>query len=229
MIKFYHRWSSMAAQQVRLALHYKSVEFISAPLTQDDDALWFDWGAARADLALLIPGHPIQTDALAILAELDTQTSGAPIYQGIIDLEAWQALLTWRDANQNILQRLYAPVLPAFIDIGANETDLAQYKTTVALAYGMSVEALSNDRYDGYKQFAAQSHLTELGSHLAKHKFYLNGRFSACDIVLACDLFPLQLLDGVTLPIDLMYYIKRIEATCGGSLRDGLILTLKRK
>ncbi len=226
MIRLYHRWSSMDAQKVRLALSYKAVEFCSEPLAQDDDALWFDLGTARADLALLIPEQPIQTDAIAILASLDDQVTAVPIHNGLVDTQAWQALLAWRDANKNVLMRLYAPVLPAFIDIGANAADLAQYKAYAGRTYGMSVEALSNDRYDGYNQFAAQSHLFELGTHLAKNKFYLNGSFSACDIVLACDLFPLQLLDGVTFPIDLMYYIKRIETICHISLRDGLISRL---
>lgn len=223
MISLYHRWSSMPAQQVRLALSYKEVEFCSRPLAQDDDEIWFDLGVARADLALTIPGQPVQTDALTILATLDEQTSGKPVHTGLVDPEAWQALLKWRAANKNVLMRLYAPVLPAFIDIGANEADLARYKAQIERIYGMSVEALSNDRYDGFNQFFAQAHLSELGTHLARHKFYLDGVFSACDIVLACDLFPLQLLDGVTFPIDLMYYIKRIETVCHSSLRDGLI------
>ncbi|MHB0990946.1 MAG: glutathione S-transferase family protein [Burkholderiales bacterium] len=223
MIKLYHRWSSMSAQQIRLALSYKEVEFCSQPLAQDDDEIWFDLGVARADLALTIPGQPVQTDALTILTRIDEQTSGNPVHTGLVEPEAWQALLKWRAANQNVLMRLYAPVLPAFIDIGAHDADLARYKAQIGRIYGMSVEALSNDRYDGFNQLYAQSHLAGLGAHLAKHKFYLNGVFSACDIVLACDLFPLQLLDGVTFPIDLMYYIKRIEAMCHSSLRDGLI------
>lgn len=120
-------------------------------------------------------------------------------------------------------ERLYAPVLPAFIDIGADENDMAAYKNAVLHRYGMSVEALSNDRYDGFNQLVAQGHLIQLGRHLAQQRFYLNNTLSACDILIACDLFPLQLLDGVTMPLDLMYYIQRVETACNTSLRAGLI------
>ena len=87
----------------------------------------------------------------------------------------------------------------------------------------MSVEALSNYRYDGFNHLAAQSNLSQLSQHLARNRFYLNNTLSACDIIIACDLFPLQLLDGVTMPLDLMYYIQRVENVCHASLRSGLI------
>ena len=224
MIRLYHRWSSMAAQQIRLALHYKSITFDSIPLAQSDDNIWFELGIARADMALQIPGQPIHTDALTTLRNLDNWLVGTtPIFNSLIDDAAWQALLAWHDSVHHLRERLYAPVLPAFSDIGAHENDMASYKADVLHRYGMSVEALSNDRYDGFIQLAAQSHLNQLGQHLARQRFYLNSTFSACDILIACDLFPLQLLDGVTMPLDLMYYIQRVESACNTSLRAGLI------
>lgn len=223
MIRLYHRWSSMAAQQVRLALNYKGIAHDSIALPQNDDAIWFELGIARADLALQIPGQTILSDAAYILRNLDDLAGGTAIFNGLIDDAAWQALLAWHNHAQALCERLYAPVLPAFSDIGADERDMAAYKNGVLHHFGMSVEALSNDRYDGFAQLAAQSHLNPLAQHLAKHRYYLNGTLSACDIVIACDLFPLQLLDGVTMPLDLMYYIQRVESACNSSLRAGLI------
>lgn len=223
MIRLYHRWSSMAAQQIRLALSYKTIAFDSIALAQNDDDIWFELGVARADVALHIPGQPIHTDAMAILRNLDDWLGGPPLFNGLVDDAAWQALLAWHDSVLHLRDRLYAPVLPAFSDIGGNEHDMAAYKAAVLHRYGMSVEALSNDRYDGFLQLAAQAHLSQLGQHLAKQRFYLNNTLSACDIVIACDLFPLQLLDGVTMPLDLMYYIQRVESACNASLRAGLI------
>lgn len=223
MIKLYHRWSSMAAQQVRLALSYKAITCDCIALPQHDDAIWFELGVARADVALLIPGQPAHTDAISILRNLDDWLDGPPIFNGLVDETAWQALLTWHNSVQHLRERLYAPVLPAFSDIGANEADMAAYKAAALHRYGMSIEALSNDRYDGFLQLAAQSHLSQLGQHLSKQRFYLKQTLSACDILIACDLFPLQLLDGVTMPLDLMYYIQRVESACNTSLRTGLI------
>jgi glutaredoxin 2 len=224
MIKLYHRWSSMPAQQVRLAFAYKGVEVETIALPQTDDNIWFELGHARADLALQIPSHALQTDVMHILTQLDDLVGGTPILNGIVSVDAWQALGAWRDGITHLRNRLYAPVLPAFSDIGGDEADLAHYKAQVQHQYGMSVEALSNDRYDGYQQLASIAHLNALGKHLSQQRFYLKNTLSACDIIIASDLFPLQLLDGVTLPLDLMYYIQRVETACNTSLRTGLIL-----
>ena len=217
----FHFWSSMSAQRVRLALAYKRVTQDVIALHRDDDEIFFNLGIARSELALRLPDGRVYTDSLALMAQLDALLGGTPI---AVDEASWAALLTWRSQVDAVLARLHAPVAPAFADIGADAATLAAYKADIQHRYGMSVEALSNDRYDGYQQFAALSHLPELGRHLSQQRFYLGGTLSACDLVLACDLFPLQLLDGVTVPMDLLYYIERVEKTCGASLRDGFIM-----
>lgn len=224
MVKLYHFWSSMAAQQVRLALAYKGIAHECVAVAQDDDATFFELGIARSPLVLQLDDGSLQTDAAHILENMDSWFGQTPIFDGILDQATWKALLDWRTSVDHVLQRLYAPVLPAFHDIAASEVTLAAYKAGVEQRFGMSVEALSNDRYDGFQQLSGMSRLPELARHLGKNKFYTGGRLSAADLVIACDLFPLQLLDGVTVPMDLMYYIQRIENTCGASLRDGLII-----
>lgn len=224
MVKLYHFWSSMAAQQVRLALAYKGVAHECVAVAQDDDATFFELGVARSPLVLQLEDGSLHTEALHILENVDGWFGLKPIFDGVLDQAAWKALLDWRASVAQVLLRLYAPVLPAFQDVAASESSLAAYKANVERRFGMSVEALSNDRYDGFQQFSEMSRLLELARHLGKHKFYLGGRLSAADLVIACDLFPLQLLDGVTVPMDLMYYIQRVENTCGASLRDGLIM-----
>lgn len=223
-IRLLHFWSSMPAQRVRLALAYKGVEHELVALSRDDDATFFELGIAHAELVLCLADGNLHTDSLAILRQLDTWLGGRPLYDGLVDAAAWQALLAWRQSVDHLLDRLYAPVAPAFADIGADPAIQAAYKAQIEHRYNMSVEALSNDRYDGFSQFATQSRLAELARHLGQQRFYAGGVLTACDLLLACDLFPLQLLDGVTMPLDLMYYIERVEKTCGASLRDGLIM-----
>ncbi|MHB0889074.1 hypothetical protein [Acidithiobacillus sp.] len=38
----------------------------------------------------------------------------------------------------------------------------------------------------------------------------------------AADLHLLRLLDGVTVPLDLLYYFQRVATACGVSLEDGM-------
>lgn len=222
--RLYHSWSSMPAQRVRLALAYKEVDHVVVALCQDDDAQFFEWGLARADLVLSLAEGHLHTDSMEILRHLDGWVGGRQIFDGLVDAAAWTALLQWRQSVEPLLARLYAPVAPAFADIGGDPAIQAAYKAQILQRFGMSVEALSNDRYAGFNQFAARSRLDELARHLGKNRFYVGAKLSACDILLACDLFPLQLLDGVTMPLDLMYYIERIERACHASLREGLIM-----
>jgi glutathione S-transferase len=214
----------MPAQRIRLALAYKKVAHECVALSRQDDAVFFELGVAHSEVVLCLDSGMVATDPLSILEQLDQWVGGEPILAGVLDSAVWQALLDWRQSVDAILARLCAPVLPAFQDVAENEDVHGAYKAEVERRFGMGVEALSNDRYDGFQQLSRMSRLPELARHLAKNRFYHGGRLSAADLVLACDLFPLQLLDGVSVPLELMYYIQRIEGLCGASLRDGLVL-----
>lgn len=221
----YHFWSSPESQRVRLALGYKRVPFEDRPLAYHDDETFFELGIARQVPVLrLDDGRPL-TGSAAILRRLDEHFPDKPVFQGILDENTWRALLDWRDRIDPLLARLYAPVLLAFRDIGADKEAREAYKNDVRQRFGASAEELSNDRYEAYRQLEAYADLKGLARRLARDRFYV-GRPSAADMLLAADLFPLQLLDGVGLPIDLLYYIQRVEEACGVSPRQGLIADL---
>ncbi|MFZ5558294.1 MAG: glutathione S-transferase [Pseudomonadota bacterium] len=222
-IVLHHAWSSMPAQSVRLALAFKGVAHRAEPIGADGDALFFDLGIAVSPLVLRVDGG-VHTDAEEILVNLDRWTGGRPVFDGRVPLETWNVLQAWRARNAALLARLTAPVLPAFVDIGGEEGSLAAYKAEVQRRYGASVEALSNDRYEAYRQLERTGDLKGLARRLARERYFVAAEPTAADCVLACDLFPLQLLDGVTLPIDLMYYIQRVETACRASPREGLLI-----
>ena len=71
MIKLYHRWSSMPAQQIRMALRFKNIAVDEISLPQQDDDIWFTLGRARADFALQLADGALQTDAITTLHQLD--------------------------------------------------------------------------------------------------------------------------------------------------------------
>lgn len=219
ILYFFH--SSAESQRVRLALGFKRLAHEEHPLGYDDDETFFELGVART-VPLLKTGDTLLTDSLRILETLDSLEPERPILTGVVPPEAWRALLDWRASVEALFARLHAPVAPAYADIGASEQTLAQYKAEVAGRFGMSLEELANDRYSAFAQLARASRLPELARHLARERFYL-GWPTAADMLLAADLSPLTLLDGVSLPIDLVYYIERVEAECGVSLRDGLL------
>jgi glutaredoxin 2 len=214
----------MPAQSVRLALAFKGVAHRAEPLGADADAVFFDLGIAVAPLVLQVDGQ-VHTDAEQILMNLDRWCGGRAVFDGRVPLEAWNVLQAWRARNAALLERLIAPVLPAFADVGGDTTSLAAYKAEVRLRFRASVEELSNDRYDAYRQLERTADLKGLAQRLAAERYFVAGAPTAADFTLACDLFPLQLLDGVTLPIDLMYYIQRVETACRASPREGLLLS----
>ncbi len=226
MLTLYHAWASMPAQRIRLALAYKGVPHAAIPLGAFEDELFFEMGVARSDLLLVQDGALIEREPWAALENMDRIAGGPPLFPPALDAAAWTALKAWRTSVEHVLARLTAPVLPAFAGIGDDPASLAACRAEVERRFGMGLEALSNDRYDGFRQFAQRSRLPELARHLAQNRFYIGGVLTAADLVIACDCFPLQLLDGVTLPMDLIYYIARVEDTCHASLRDGLIVQL---
>ncbi|MHB1942094.1 MAG: glutathione S-transferase N-terminal domain-containing protein [Acidiferrobacteraceae bacterium] len=215
-------WSAPEAARVRLALSYKHVPFVQTPLRYDDDETFFELGIARQPFVLKTDDGSLLVDSIAVLERIDQLFPGAPLWEGIVEPMAWQALLDWRRRAAPMLARLYAAVLPGFSDIGGDPGTFETYKREVQNRFGLILEDLVNDRYAGFAQLDRITAFKQLGAHLAERGFYL-GRASSADMLLAADLFPLQLLDGVGLPVDLMYYLERVERTCGCSLRDGLI------
>ncbi|MEJ2685866.1 MAG: glutathione S-transferase N-terminal domain-containing protein [Gammaproteobacteria bacterium] len=223
MTTLYHFWSDAPSQRVRLALGCKGVDYRDVPVAYDDDETFFDLGVARQVPVLQLDDGGLLLDSTDILWRIDSLFSGdPPLAEARVDAAAWRALLDWRKRVDAVLERLYAPVRPAFRNIGADEATLAAYKAEVQHRLGMSVEELANDRYAGYAQLDSLTNLKKLGRHLAERSFYM-GEISIADMVLTADLFPLQALDGIALPIDLMYYLDRVERSCGVSLREGYL------
>jgi glutathione S-transferase len=219
----YYFHSSPRSQRIRLALAYKDVAFEDHPLGWDDDETFYELGVARQVPILQVNGAPLITNSIDMLRGIDSLFPGTrPLVEGRIEEAAWQALLDWRDSCDEVLERLYAPIRPAWREIGAHADMLAAYKREVEHRFGMSLEALANDRYDGFAQFARMSRLPQLARHLAEHRFYM-GEISIADMLLCADIFPIQLHDGVTLPVDLMYYLQRVEDACGVSPGDDLL------
>ena len=222
MTTLYYFHSSPQSQRVRLALAYKGVPFENRPLAWDDDETFFELGIARTVPVLQLDNTRLLTDSTDILQRIDELFSGTPpLVEGRIHEAAWQALLDWRSSCDAILERLYAPVRPAYREIGADAAILAAYKEEVRHRFGMSLEALANDRHDGFARFSRMSRLAQLARHLAANRFYM-GEISIADMLLCADIHPLQLHDGITLPVDLMYYFGRVEACCGVSPGDNL-------
>lgn len=220
-MKLYHFWFEAVSERARLALSFKSLPYELVVPDYDDDETFFELGVARSVPVVSWDDGRLDVGAAGLLEEIDRRYPAPSLFAPLAP-EQWRALGDWRAAVDNILERLYAPIRPAYVGIGDKDGHLASYKASVQARFGASLEDLANDRYAVYGQLESLTHLKDLGAYIAKHRFYA-GEFSAADVLLAADLFPLQLLDGVTLPIDLMYYFERVQEACRVNLRDGLI------
>ncbi|MHB8254090.1 MAG: glutathione S-transferase [Acidiferrobacter sp.] len=220
-MKVYHFWFEAASERARLALSFKSVSYELIVPDYDDDETFFDLGVARLAPVVRWDDGGVHAGGGGLLTEIDRRYPTPSLFAPLT-AEQWQSLCDWRTAADPILERLYAPIRPAYRGIGDSGTHLASYKASVQARFGTSLEDLANDRYAVYAQLDSLTRLKELGAYVAKHGFYA-GTLSAADILLTADLFPLQLLDGVTLPIGLMYYFERVQESCRVNLRDGLI------
>jgi glutathione S-transferase len=215
MATLYYFPHSPQAQRLRLALGAKGVELTLRAVDWFDDETFFDLGIARQSPVLQTADGALHTASVGVLEQIDRLFPTDPaLREGIIDAAAWDALLAWRAKVDAVLERLYAPLAPGFRGIGDNPEALADFKAGVRRRFGMSLEELANDRYDGFTQFARLSRLPELARHLSRERFYL-GRLSIADCLIAADLHPLQMHDGISLPVDMLYYLRRVEEACG--------------
>ena len=214
MTTLYYFTHTPQAQRIRLALGAKRAAVVLRPLDWFDDETFFALGIARRSPVLATDGGDLLSDTAEVLAGIDGLFPGAPaLREGGIDDPAWAALLDWRARVDAVLERLYAPLAPGFRGIGDNPEALVDYKAAVRHRFGMTLEELANDRYDGFAQFSRLSRLPDLARHLARERFYV-GRLTIADCLLAADLYPLQMHDGINLPVDLLYYLRRVEEAC---------------
>ena len=213
MTTLYYFPHTPQAQRLRLALGAKHVPLALRPVDWFDDETFFELGIARQSPVLQTADGTLYTDTTAVLAEIDRLFPEKPaLREGIVDDAAWSALLDWRAKVDAVLERLYAPLAPGFHGIGDNAEAFADFKAGVRHRFGMTLEELANDRYDGFTQFAKLSRLPDLARHLTRERFYL-GQLSIADCMLAADLYPLQMHDGINLPVDMLYYLRRVEET----------------
>lgn len=220
-MKFYHFWFEPASERVRLALGFKGLAHDRIVPDYGDDETFFELGVARAAPVLVGDDGAVLVDPWEILRAVDRHGPSPALFAALGD-DQWRSLVSWRARADGLLERLYAPMRPAYRGIGDRPDHLASYKASVAARFGASLEELANDRYGAYAQLDAGTDFKGLGGFLAKHRFYA-GDFSVADVLLTADLFPLQLLDGLTLPIDIMYYFERVQDACRVDLRCGLV------
>lgn len=220
-MRLYHFWFEPPSERIRLALSVKRVAYDLIVPDPDDDETFFELGVARQAPVLQWDDGLVQTETEGILQEIDRRFPERSLFAPLA-VGQWQSLWEWRAAADHLLERLYAPIRPAYLGIGDSDAHLASYKASVQARFHVSLEDLANDRYGIYGQLDELTHLKPLASYVAQHGFYA-GSFSVADLILTADLFPLQLLDGVTLPIDLMYYFERVQEACDVDLRAGLI------
>jgi glutaredoxin 2 len=202
------------AQRIRLAFGAKRRPLELQPTGWFDDETFFELGIARQPTVLRDDGGRLHTDSVDVLAYIDQLCPETPsLHDGIVDPAAWKALLDWRNGVDAVLERLYAPLAAGFRGMGDDAEALSDFKASVRRRFGMSLEELANDRYDGFAQFSRLSRLPELADHLARERFYI-GRLSIADCLLAADLYPLQMHDGIHFPVDMLYYLQRVEDAC---------------
>lgn len=213
---YYQPWRPEGAR-LRLALAASGCSYETMALPFAAEAVFFELGLGEYPVVLQANSQTetkLYTDSLAVLQAFSALCPESKL--ATVSHADWQGLQAWHSANALLLERLYAPVALAARTF-SEETAREDYKNQIWQRFDQSVEALANDRYEAFQQFARQSQLHALSQHLEKKRFY-NGQCSAADCWLTADLFPLQFLDGISLPIGLRYYWQRVMAFCGCDL-----------
>jgi len=220
MPTLYHYPFCPPAQRVRLALGAKGVEadLVALPYTDLETPIEL---AGRKQLPIYVTdaGEVLQ-DSEAILEHLEAVAPEPPLLAGAIAPADYQALKEWVAQFDSLMDRLRAPVQLGYAGLGDDPDAAAYFRRQVESRHGAQLEELVNARYADYKDFEARAGLRRFARALVKSRFF-SGQLSAADLHLTTEWGPLRWVDGVSPPLDLLYYFERVEEACGVKLASG--------
>lgn len=220
MATLYHYPFCPPAQRVRLALGAKDreVEQVALPYTDLETPVEL---AGRKQVPIYVTDDgEVLLESESILRRIESEALEPPLYEGAVDPEDYEALKAWMGELADVVDRLRAPTQLGYAGLG-DDADAAEYfRRQVEARTGTQIEELVNARYADYRDFEARAGLKRFANVLAKSRFF-SGQLSVADLYIVSEWGFLRWVDGVSPPLDLLYYFERVEDACGVKLASG--------
>ncbi|HKJ88645.1 MAG TPA: glutathione S-transferase N-terminal domain-containing protein [Gammaproteobacteria bacterium] len=220
MPTLYHYPFCPPAQRVRLALGLKEVaaEQVALPYTDLETPIEL---AGRKQVPIYVTDDgEVLLESEAILCRIDREVPEPPLFEGAIEPDDYEALKGWMGGLETLVDRLRGPTQLGYSGLGDDEEAAEYFRRQVEHRNGAQMEELVNARYADYRELEAGAGLKRFGNLLAKSRFF-SGRLSAADLYIVSEWGFLRWVDGVSPPLDLLYYFERVEEACGVKLASG--------
>ncbi|KPV41010.1 hypothetical protein AN478_03480 [Thiohalorhabdus denitrificans] len=220
MATLYHYPFCPPAQRVRLALGLKEIPAEQVALAYTDLETPIELAGKKQVPIFVTDAGEVLLESEAILGRLDRDAPEPPLFEGAIDPDDYASLKRWMEGFEPLVDRLRGPVQLGYAGLGDDEEAAAYFRRQVESRHGAQLEELVNARYADYRQFEAEAELKRFANLLAKSRFF-SGRLSAADLLIVSEWGFLRWVDGVSPPLDLLYYFERVEEACGVKLASG--------
>ena len=222
MATLYHYPFCPPAQRVRLAIAAKGLPVVQETLPYTDLTTPVDLAGRKRLPILVTDAGEVLSDSMTILQRLERQAPDPPLLEAVIRPADFEGLRAWTEEVALLLDRLRAPVQLGFRGL-ADDADAADYfRRQVASRHGAQLEELVNARYADYRSLASQADLKGLARALTRGRFF-SGCLSVADLYIVTEWGPLRWVDGISPPLDLLYYFERVEEACGLGLAEDLV------
>lgn len=220
MATLYHYPFCPPAQRVRLALGAKGREDeqVALPYTDLETPIELA-GRKQVPIYVTDDGEAL-LESETILRRIEAESPEPPLFEGAIEVADYEALKAWMAELEPLVDRLRGPTQLGYAGLG-DDPDAAEYfRRQVETRTGAQLEELVNARYADYLDFEARAGLKRFANVLAKSRFF-SGRLSVADLYIVSEWGFLRWVDGVSPPLDLLYYFERVEDACGVKLASG--------
>ncbi|MFA9459704.1 glutathione S-transferase N-terminal domain-containing protein [Thiohalorhabdus methylotrophus] len=220
MPTLYHYPFCPPAQRVRLALGAKGVEAEQIALPYTDLETPIELAGKKQLPVYVSDSGEALLESETILRRLEEERPEPPLFEDAVGPADYEALKRWMGELEVLVDRLRGPTQLGYSGLGDDEEAAEYFRRQVEHRHGARLEELVNARYADYRQFEAAAELRRFANVLAKSRFF-SGRLSVADLHIVSEWGFLRWVDGVSPPLDLLYYFERVEDACGVKLASG--------
>ena len=208
-MKFYHYPHCPFCQRVRLLLKLLNFEYEDIVVSYADVKTPTDLIGSKMLPIVVFDDGAVMPESLDLMHQINQ----GKIPEGPLDF-----------ASSFVFQipRYFDLILPWFVGNYQEFQDFPEgatyFQESKESRRGMSFGELKAEAVDIYEE-NAEAKLIELVRNL-KGDFLEGDQITLADLVLAADLNGLRLVEGITLPIGLLEYMRRVEEACGDQLLE---------
>lgn len=212
MIALYHYPHCPFCQRIRLFLGYKNIEYRSVVLPYSDKKTPQELCNSSTLPIMDFGDGLIINESLNIIREIENRFPHPIGFIGPVE-----SVFQWSSMVMVSIPRYFDMLLPAYHkhspEFTENPADAEFFKTTKEQKRGKTFEVLRKESPEIFEHNVLPV-LQDIIEKVEEEFFLMGPTFTVADCVLASDLSGLRLVDEISLPHEIQWYIQRVEQKC---------------